>query len=352
MQIKTIFDRWIKILAGLVAESRAFSQSRKSVLVTQEDGCFVVRHPASPESHLLGKVMVGTKMPDGMAEALRDHFIIFEIAADRIVTRRITVPAQAQDFLPGIVRNQIERLSPWLPTQAIYGIDAKPNPDDAGTLNVCVPIASRASIDVICNELAASGLSPNRIAVRTEAGVRAPLLALWTRPAQGSERHAQNLPRMIGTGLAAGVALSTAASLWAIYSTGEITAEHEDVAARTAALQRDSQSSRKLQDIALLKPPQRAWVLKENSPVTVLTLEALSRALPDNAYLTEFQLENASLRIIGFAADAPSLIAALERSGRFSAVHFFAPTTKGNGGDLYRFYIETRVDEHPQLIGD
>ncbi len=351
-QIKAIFIRWIAILAGFIEEWHASALARKSVVVTQEDGCFTVRRPDAADGTVLGKVAMGSQMPGSMAEALRNHQIVFEIAAEKVVTRRLTVPAQAQEFLPGIVRNQIERLSPWPPAQAVYGIDARPNPTDAGTLNVCVSIAPRASIDAICRELADTGLPPTQIVVRTEAGGKSPLLALWTRPVEGAHYHRMDLPRMIGAGLAALVLLSAAISLWAIYSTNAISAEHEEVAAQMETLQRQSQSSRKPQDIALLKPPQRAWAMKENTPVAVLTLEALSRALPDSAYLTELQLENTTLRIIGLAADAPSLIAALEQSGQFSAVHFFAPTTKGQNNALYKFYIEARLEEHPNLIGD
>ncbi len=351
-QIQAIFTRWIEVLAALIEAWRASLHAHKSVVVTQDDGCFTVRRADVSDGSSLGKVVIGSRMPSSMADALRNHFIIFEMEADKVVTRRITVPVQAQEFLPGIVRNQIERLSPWPPTQAIYGIDAKPNPADAGTLNVAVPIASRASIDAICTELAESGLSPNQIAVRLEKDANSPLLTLWTRPAQGAEQRALNLPRLIGAGLAGMVLLSAAISGWAIYSASAISAEHDEISEQTAALQRQSQSSRKMQDSRRAKRPQRAWALKENTPVAVLTLEALSRALPDSAYLTELQLENATLRIIGLTADAPPLIAALEQSGRFSAVHFFAPTTKGQNGALYKFYIETRVEEHPTLMGN
>ncbi len=75
-------------------------------------------------------------------------------------------------------------------------------------------------------------------------------------------------------------------------------------------------------------------------------LEALSRALPDGAYVTELRLENATLRMIGLANDAPSLIAPLEHSGHLNDVHFFAPTTRGPDGTLFRFNIEARVEPH------
>jgi general secretion pathway protein L len=352
MQILVFLNRWIEVLAALFTNWRALSQTRKSIVVTREEGRFVVRRPGSAANVVFANISPGTQVPSETAEALRNRFISFELAADKVVTRRITVPAQAQEFLPGIVRNQIERLSPWPPAQATYGFSAKPNQDDAGTLDVCVLIAARASIDAICDELTASGLPPDRIAVRTDTSIKSAPLTLWTRATHAPQRNVQSLPRMIGIGLAAVVLLSAVASLWAVYSANSIGAEHDEVAERTKVLQRQSQSKRKPQEIASLKPPERAWALKETSPLAVLVLDDLAHALPDSAYLAEFRLENTTLRIIGQATDAPSLIAALEQSGHFSEVHFFAPTTKGPDGGLYKFYIEARAEKHTEVTGD
>jgi general secretion pathway protein L len=350
--VVAIFARWIAILAALVNSWQMHAQSRKSILVSQEAGRFSLRRTGAAQGDILANVALGTQAPAEIAQSLRDRFIIFELGLDKIVTRRLNVPLQAQDFLAGIVRNQIERLSPWPPAQAVYAIDAKPSPDDPGVLNVSVFIASQASIAGICDELTAAGLAPHRIDLRKEADIAAPALTLWTRPSDQPRHSRQNLPRMIGIGLAAVGMLSLAVSLWAVYSANAIEGEREDVAARIKTLQRHAQGSKKTEDLALLAPSERAWALKENAPAAVLILEALSRALPETAYLTELHLEKTTLRIIGLASDAPSLIGALEKSGHFSQVHFFAPTTKGQSGELYKFFIETKLDERPGLIGE
>jgi general secretion pathway protein L len=84
----------------------------------------------------------------------------------------------------------------------------------------------------------------------------------------------------------------------------------------------------------------------------VILIEALSRALPDSAYVNEIRLENESLRIMGFADDAPALLAPLERSEHLTDVHFFAPTARGPDGKLFRFSIEARVQPHIKIGED
>jgi general secretion pathway protein L len=351
MPIMEIPLRWIEVLAGLFSDWHASWRSRRSVIVAQEDGCFVVRRARDGQDNVVAKIAIGTRPSEKIAQALSNHFVVFEFSIDKVVTRHLTVPAQAREFLAGIVGNQIERLSPWLPMQAVYGFDARPSQTEAKSLDVRVVIASRASIEAIRDELKASGLAPGRIAVRADADKKTPLVTLWMRTADKPQGKSQNLSRLVGAGLAAMVLISAAISLWGIYSAGSIRAEQEEVSTRTQVLQRQGQSSRKAQDLASLSPAERAWALKETSPAAVFILDALTQALPDGAHLTELRLENTTLRIIGLAADAPSLIAALEQSGRMTGVHFFAPTTKGPDGGLYRFYIEGRIELPSELTG-
>lgn len=352
MRIRDLPTRWVEILAGLVAEWLSTRRTRNSILVTEEGERFVVRRARGGHDTIIAEIAVGTPLPIRSAQALRNHFVIFELAADKVVSRHLTVPAQAREFLPGIVGNQIERLSPWRPALALYGVDARPHYADVKSLDVRVFISSRATIDAIRSRLAESGLVPNWICVRADTAKKSPLVTLWDRGTPKPESKFQSLPAMIAAGLAAIVLLSAAASFWGIYSASAIRAEFDDVSTRAQILQKQGQASRRDLNLASLAPPERAWVMKETSPAAVLVLEALTQALPDSAYLTELHLEDATMRITGLAADAPALITALEQSGRFSGVHFYAPTAKGKDGGFYRFNIEGKIEASVETVGD
>lgn len=349
MQIGQSFSRWIATLAALAAETHLAWQARKSVVVKRENDCFVLR-PAGKGGSVVATLPIGTHLPRETAESLRNHFILFVLDADTIVTRRLSVPTQAQEFLPGIVRNQIERLSPWPIAQAVYGFEVLPNASDRQSLDVRVLIAARTKITAICDELQASGISVDQIVAGPEAD-RTPIV-LWTRAAPESQRRFQNLPKTIGMSLGGALVASLALSLWALYDANGAGQDYDEVSMRIANLQARDRSPHRSAAVTSRDPAERAWALKETAPIAVLTLEALARALPDSAYLTEMRFEKENLRIIGLAADAPSLIAALERAKYFSAVHFFAPTTKEPEGGQYRFYIEARVDGHFVPMGD
>ena len=82
---------------------------------------------------------------------------------------------------------------------------------------------------------------------------------------------------------------------------------------------------------------------KAASASSVMTLEALSRILPDDVYLTQMQIEDGKVRISGLARDAASLIGLMEQSGRFTHVTFYAPTVRNSSsGDT--FHLEGHIE--------
>jgi general secretion pathway protein L len=272
-----------------------------------------------------------------------------------VFVRRITVPAQARKFLEGVIRNPIERLSPWPANDVVYGFMAEAGAAGAAGLEVRILMASRTDVDAARQDLDTLGLSVDRIVARdmeSEAanGLAGPV-TLWSRLADNSRGSVQNVARKAGVGIAASVAASVGVSLWALTSAASIRDESEGLAARSKVLQRQVQTGRTAASMASMPPAERAWASKESSTSSVIVMEALSRALPDSAYVTEVRLEKQNLRIVGLADDAPKLLAPLEKSEHMTDVRFFAPTARGPDGKRFRFSIEARVQ--PQIrIGE
>jgi len=59
--------------------------------------------------------------------------------------------------------------------------------------------------------------------------------------------------------------------------------------------------------------------------------------------VTELRVEGNKLRLVGVTRDAPSLIALIEQSGRFTQATFFAPTTRSPSDQGERFHIEAAI---------
>jgi general secretion pathway protein L len=333
---------WIDTLASLVERLREIWRGRRGLIVRREDEGFLIDSGETSTAPIV--LTAAGALPEDILRRARGELILLDWPRERTVIRKITLPAQAQEFLSGIIRNQIERLSPWPVAQILYGFVAEPS-RRAGNLDAHVLIALRGEIESARAQLADFGLAADRVIVglEREAFASAAPVILWSRNGQRRHPDSRRLRFAIGGAIAGYVAICATVSLWAFTSAASLQSEGDDFADRARAIQRRVQAAKSPQAVAALSPPERAWVVKETSVSLVYLLETLSKALPDGAYLSELQLEANKLRVAGLADDAPPLIGALEKSAHFADVRFSAPTTRGPDGKLFRFSIEAQV---------
>jgi general secretion pathway protein L len=119
-----------------------------------------------------------------------------------------------------------------------------------------------------------------------------------------------------------------------------LTAQLQQLQVKSAAALPGQASARRL-----------AWLAGERGrqPSMAVVVEALSRALPDDAWLTRLEVEQGTVRLAGNAANASALIGRIEASGHFADVQFSAPTTLADGeGESFtitaRIVPERRLD--------
>jgi general secretion pathway protein L len=352
MEVEAIARRWIDVLARLWLGWLGRRRARHWLKIVPDGDGLIVRQ-ANGNEQVLGGVLSsgGCALPIEIVRAAQRSFVMLELAADEIISRRMTVPAQARDLLPGIVRNQIERMSPWRAAQASYGFDIQPS-TDASNLDVRVLITSRAVLDEARGRVAALGLKIDAVVAGERAAVDPDVrVTLWSELADANGTILSRARRTTGALMVATVCITVALSVWAFMAAASAHAESEQIGAQIGTLQRQAKGTYSQQSIAALAPAERAWALKETSLVAAIVVEALSRALPDMAYLTELTIENTTVRIVGVAQDAPALIAPLEQSGQFKDVHFYAPTTRSADGVRFIFHIEARVEPHATIGG-
>src|SRR5215510_5010277 len=199
--IIAVLKRWIEILARLVLAWREQRRSQRTLMISEENGALVVHQSSADgrKAERKPKVLSGGTARR-VARSARGRFVILALAADKIVTRHLNVPAQAREFLAGIVRNQIERLSPWPAGEVMYGFLADKSEDNDTTLDVRVLMTSRATIDTARSTLAAAGLEVDRIVTRPGAGETEPV-ALWSRITDAPHEDLATASRLIGAGI-------------------------------------------------------------------------------------------------------------------------------------------------------
>src|SRR5215813_1207378 len=216
MQVDAIIaalKRWVEVLAMLLLAWREHRRSQRILMISEENGTLVVRQAgpdmAAGDAKSRPKVL-SASTAKRVVRAARGRFVVLALAADKIVTRRLNVPAQAHEYLSGIVRNQIERLSPWPAGEAMYGFAADKNEDDGATLNVRVLMTSRTTIDNARSTLTAAGLQVDRIVTRPDTGeTAAGPITLWSKITDAPHEDLATACRLIGAGIAASL-------IWAV----------------------------------------------------------------------------------------------------------------------------------------
>src|SRR5215475_3813639 len=112
MQIIEILKRWIETLAAVLVAWQERRREQNALTVALENQQVVVRESRSGTDITRPQRRAEQGEPADLRNVARNSFVIAEFPADKIVRRDINVPAGAQKFLAGVIRNQIDRLSP------------------------------------------------------------------------------------------------------------------------------------------------------------------------------------------------------------------------------------------------
>jgi general secretion pathway protein L len=259
------------------------------------------------------------------------------VSPDRCLFCPLDLPSRAAEFLGGIVRAQIDRLTPWHACDVAFGYSA-PVEIESERLTITIAATPLASIKPLLNGLFAKGARSVAVYVAAPESDRAPI-KIWEQRALDA-LQAGRIRKLLVAGLAvtailAGGALA-AAAIGRTYLADDDERLDQEIHRLRAVVSGNGAFGT---DAA-----QRAFVQRKLSvPSTVLTIETLSKLLPDHTHVLELRLEDNKLRLIGQTRDAASLIGLIEQSGQFKRATFFAPTTRSASEPGERFHIEATV---------
>jgi general secretion pathway protein L len=344
-ELKELFGVWIAAVTAAIHAVMARVVPRRRIEWIEGDaGRFTARMVSARKGPALAPFAFepaqGGVQPALSAEwraALRGSRIDIVMRPDHVLFRAIDFPKQAADFLQGMVRAQIDRLTPWAASEALFGTTA-PIPIANERIALTLAATSRQKIQPLlalaadCGAASVAGLVEMPDA---EPGV--PPITLLDRTLNGAAGGALDLARLLrlcllGAGLAAAASLLISA-----YLGGEYAAQQQElqqqIAQRRAALRIRSDGTA---ETLLAKR-------KQSSPSSVMVLEAISRVLPDTTYVTELHVEGDKMQMAGLTQDAPSLIKLIELSPQFTRATFFAPTTRSQNDPGERFHIEAHI---------
>jgi general secretion pathway protein L len=269
----------------------------------------------------------------GTVVSARGAIVDLVLSKGRFLTRDLPLPAQADDFLERILRMQIDRLTPWTPDRASFGYVVRERKADK--INVSLAAAERGVVQPFIDAVAALKPRSLRAFAESGAGSRIPLSS------QGQAGSGGRVLRGVLNGALIAVSLGLlGTSIWTTWEASDLDAQYDATQRRIA----NARAGLRGEDPATAA--ERAILLrKTRGPNVSVMFNELSRALPDDTYLTDVELTGTKLRVIGVSRDASSLISQVEKSPAFSDASFFAPTTRnaGDGGEQFRLEATMRA---------
>jgi general secretion pathway protein L len=344
--IGATLDAWTGSVAGAVIAGLDRAVSPRVVrLVEGADGGFAVEAGGKAEG-MPSRIAFadGALSAPNLASLFRGSRVEIVLQPRRFVIRPLELPARAADFLEGIVRAQIDRLTPWSASEAVFGCSA---PAASGPENMTTMIAATTRKVAMTYVQAVSGFRPAAVAICTDVAERgAGRVKVFEQKAHG-HLDAARLGRALKVGLVVLAAVTLVSVAAAAYVTDRLGSQEAELArqisARRAAIRSGFDGSDR-SPVAVLE--QR----KHETPSSVIMLEALSRLLPDHTYVTDLRLAGSKLQISGITRDAPSLIPLIEQSRHFTRATFYAPTTRAPSDPGERFHIEMRVEANNTVV--
>jgi general secretion pathway protein L len=338
--IGEVLTNWSTTIATAIVDGLDRLISPRLVKLTEQpDGSFALLAPNRSEPGAATTVVY----KDGMFSAaevaplLRGSRVEIQLAGSRFLFRVLELPAQATDFLEGIVRARIDRLSPWSASAAVFGCSA-PQPIDDSQISTTIAVCPRPT--VMGYVQAALAFHPAAIAVVTEASDNDNArIKVFEQKAHGMLKIPQ-LARalLVLLGITAGAAVLSLAA--ATYEAGEIDSQQADIGRQIWKVRSALQAGLSSRERG---PLQQLEKRKHELPISSIVIEALSVVLPDHTYVTELHLLGSRLQIVGITQDAPSLIRLIEQSPSFARATFFAPTTRTPSDPGERFHIEATI---------
>ena len=346
-EINETFSHWIDSVVELTSSLVGQLASSPTVQLVEDENAEFVLHvngkidaPHFERIRIIeGKIERQTS--ETAIAALAGGRVELVLRSDRFLFQPLELPNRATEFMPGIVRSQIDRLTPWNPADAAFGWS---QPTEVGAEKMIVTIAATPFASVRPYVQAIAEVGANSIAVFTassEADSEKSLIKVWEQKGKGGRDARQVRRALVMVLAAASIAAAVSVGANAILST-ILTAQQDELARQISA-------SRSAVGMARTSAPaERALEQrKRDAPSTALILETLSKLLPDQTYVTELQVEGNKLRLTGVTQDAPSLIGLMEQSGHFARATFFAPTTRSPSDRGERFHVEAVIKPGP-----
>ncbi|MGQ0672491.1 MAG: PilN domain-containing protein [Hyphomicrobium sp.] len=343
--LSRVWNWWIGELASLLPWRRPFGKGQaKPGLVVSADpsGLRLIdertRRP-NGKSPIVGDLNVWDALSN-LARSNSPPPVRLRLPSEVCFIRRVEVPQAARGEVGRFLDLDLERATPFRLKDVYSDFILDESSAARGVVGVTQVITRRENVDKLVRDIESAGLEIAGVECwnsNDTAGL--PIDFLAKRTDDRGEGRAVPLTRLLA---AASVALAASAAYIATtrYETalGELTSQVANAkVAAEAARQQVATSEEKVRERLAIHE------IKSGRPSAVAIVDALTRILPDAAWLSDLRIDGDTVQMSGEADAAAPLIAGVENDPLFSDVSFAAPVTRDQAGGKERFSLRAQL---------
>ncbi len=280
--------------------------------------------------HGLARELVGGRIP-----------VCLRLDPERALRTAVDLPLAAEANLDEVVSFELDRHTPFRADQAAVSQRVLERDQAGQRLRVELVVVPRPVIDEALAIAHRLQLGADRIDVADAGGTLADSgnLLPSRSPMQRQRGHERTLVYALGAAAAALAIVAVYLPMHGAQRTAETLQEQFEAAKKSAvaaaALQKEIDALRK--DELFLVDRKR-----DRPTVSKLLLEA-TRILPDDTWLSEWQLAGNEMQLTGYAGSASALVNLLEQSKVFRNTTFQSPVVQDSRSGRERFHVATQV---------
>jgi len=306
--------------------SRAVAmRGRRSVTIEAGERYWLLRQGERPIAQVDAQSDETGRLLRLIPPGARSHAVLVEIPPERVLAKTIALPAGASGQLDRVLGFEIARHFPF-PAERVYFRHRIAGKDEVtGAMRVEIVAVPREIVDGVCAALGEAGL--HLVAIAVQGGDGKPLF-LPMDALGAARREPASATRMLG--FAVVLAAFAALASWPLAQQAELSTMDREI----AALKPHAEAAIKVGAAARNADERSAAILalRAGRPPLVAALDALSRDLPDGAWLLSLSVNGRDVVLDGLAPSAAAIALTLEKSGDVSGIVFRSPITREASG--------------------
>ncbi len=274
----------------------------------------------------------------------RDDRIALWLSEGQSLVKQVDLPSAAAENLRQVLGFEMDRHTPFKADQVYFDFRVLRRDAQNNRLVVKLAAAPRAAIDGALDLLARWGVPAQAIYANgacASADDLIDLMPVERRVAKSTVLHLINLGLLLlaATLALAAIGLPIFQKRQAVIALMPVVEHAKQQAAAADALRREWEKLSGEYNFVLEK--------KQSTPPIVLQLDELSRLLPDDTWVQQFDLKGKEVQVQGETASSSKLIPLFESAKTLRDASFRSPVTKGSLPSSERFHLAAEVKPLP-----